>query len=204
MTRPKAKKDKDAVDFPTPEKGIKSISDGAYLTLIDKIVLIKEEITSPEIFYIVFLVYTNEEAYECCKEITKILGGYLSLTLDFLIVTHLGIESPNGKHYDCWQDHQKLGARADGLIDWAVEVRWLYACGDAIKWLGVSEYLFKKEVKSNLAMMFPSPLKQQVEGTKHRKELSHYWKDDMVDGKSVSLQRHVDPISMQVMREYRG
>ena len=64
--------------------------------------------------------------------------------------------------------------------------------------MGVSKYFFNREVKSNLAMMFPSPLKQQVVGTKHRKELSHYWKDDIVDGKRVSLYRHVDPISVQV------
>ena len=71
-------------------------------------------------------------------------------------------------------------------------------CGDAIKWLSVSEYLFNREVKSKLAMIFPSPLKHQVAGTKHRKELLHYWKYDILDGKRVSLYRHVDPISVQV------
>ena len=73
----------------------------------------------------------------------------------------------------------------------------MYACGNAIKWMGVSKCFFNIEVKSNLAMMFPSPLKQQVVGTKHRKELSHYWKYDIVYGNRVSLYRHVDPISVQ-------
>ena len=79
-----------------------------------------------------------------------------------------------------------------------MEVGWLHACGDAIKWLGASKYLIDREVKSNLAMMFPSHLKQQVTGTKHRKQLSHYWENDMVDGKCVSWCHHVDPISVQV------
>ena len=74
----------------------------------------------------------------------------------------------------------------------------MYACGDAIKWLGVSEYFFNREVKSNLATMFRSPLKQQVAGTKHRKELSDYRKDATLDGKRVSLYHHVDLIPVQV------
>ena len=109
------------------------------MTPIDTTVMIREEITSPEISYIVFLVCKNEEAYDRCKEVVEILGGFLSLTLKFSVVTHLIIDNPEGEHYDCWQDHRNLGARADGLICCAVEIGWSYACGDAIKWMGVSE-----------------------------------------------------------------
>ena len=78
-----------------------------------------------------------------------------------------------------------------------VGVPWIEAYHAARNWLNVSEFSINSSVRSNLAMSFSSPQKQQVAGTKSRNGLPHYLTDSVINGKQVSLYKHVNTITVE-------